>query len=134
MAYKKKNPPYIARLFFSRPTITNRNRDPRVLAVEFIEIFESKYGQQHIEFFKGGYSQALEKARKDLRFLLVILQSDDHDDTELFNRETLTSQRLIDFIQDKNMLVWAGNVRETEPHKGKLLNYTVYKNLVYKEK
>lgn len=134
MAYKKKNPPYIARLFFSCPTITNRNRDPRVLAVEFIEIFESKYGQQHIEFFKGGYSQALEKARKDLRFLLVILQSDDHDDTELFNRETLTSQRLIDFIQDKNMLVWAGNVRETEPHKGKLLNYTVYKNLVYKEK
>lgn len=76
----------LARLFFSRPTITNRNRDPRVLAVEFIEKFESKYGSQHVEFFKGGYSQALEKARKDLRFLLVILQSDDHDDTELFNR------------------------------------------------
>lgn len=77
---------FVARLFFSRPAIANRNRDSRVLAVEFTEKFESKYGSQHVAFFKGGYSQALEKARKDLRFLLVILQSDDHDDTDLFNR------------------------------------------------
>lgn len=70
----------------SRPAITQKKRDPRVLAVEFIESFEDKYGTRHIEFFRGGYSQALEKARKDLRFMLVLLYSEDHDDTETFCR------------------------------------------------
>ena len=77
---------FLTARLLSRPTITNKPRDPRVLAFEFIETFEQNYGQHHVEFFKGGYSQALEKARKDLRFMLVILQSDDHDDTKEFNR------------------------------------------------
>ncbi|GAA5812023.1 hypothetical protein MFLAVUS_005472 [Mucor flavus] len=106
----------------SRPTITNKPRDPRVLAFEFIELFETKYGQVHVEFFKGGYSQALEKARKDLRFMLVILQSDDHDNTDEFNKNTLTSTRFIEFIKQKNILVWGGNVRESEAHK---VSYTL---------
>ncbi|RCH82587.1 hypothetical protein CU097_000781, partial [Rhizopus azygosporus] len=63
-----------------------------------------------------GYSQALEKARKELRFMLVVLQSDDHDDTELFCRQ------LIDYVKEKNILVWGGNVRETEAHK---VSYTL---------
>lgn len=88
------------------------------MAFEFIELFETKYGQEHVEFFKGGYSQALEKARKDLRFMLVILQSDDHDNTDEFNKNTLTSTRFIEFIKQKNILVWGGNVRESEAHKG----------------
>ena len=70
----------------TRPAITQKKRDPRVLAVEFIESFENKYDSHHIEFFRGGYSQALEKARKDLRFMLVLLYSEDHDDTETFCR------------------------------------------------
>jgi FAS-associated factor 2 len=109
----------IARII-SRPAITNnsKKRDPRVLAFEFIESFEAKYGQNHVEFFKGGYSQALEKARRELRFMLVILQSDDHDNTLSFCRDTLTSTRVIDFIKEKNILVWAGNVVESEAHKG----------------
>lgn len=76
----------IARIIMARPAITQKKRDPRVLALEFIESFEQKYGSHHIEFFRGGYSQALEKARKDLKFMLVLLHSDDHDDTEAFCR------------------------------------------------
>lgn len=89
------------------------------MAFEFTESFEAKHGANHVDFFKGGYSQALEKARKELRFMLVILQSDDHDDTQEFSRETLASSQVIDFIKDKNILVWGGNVRESEAHKGK---------------
>lgn len=37
-------------------------------------------------------------------------------------RDTFTSDRLVNFIRDKNILVWAGNVRETEAHK---VSYTL---------
>ncbi|CAO3634861.1 unnamed protein product [Mucor hiemalis] len=108
-----------SRIILSRPAITSdkKPRDPRVLAFEFNEAFEVKYGRQHVDFFLGGYSQALEKARKDLRFMLVILLSEDHDDTPAFCRDTLTSTRVIEFLKEKNVLVWGGNVRESEAHK-----------------
>jgi hypothetical protein len=34
-------------------------------------------------------------------------------------RDTLTADLLIDYIKERNILVWAGNVRESEAHKGK---------------
>ncbi|ORZ14517.1 hypothetical protein BCR42DRAFT_329118 [Absidia repens] len=48
--------------------------------------------------------------------MLVVLSSDEHDDTEQFCRQTLTNEDLIEFIQSKNMLVWAGNVGQSEAH------------------
>ena len=36
-----------------------------------------------------------------------------------FIRDTLTDTRVIDFFKDKNILLWCGNVRESEAHKGK---------------
>lgn len=84
----------IARIL-SRPSITNntnrstssqQRQDPRTVAARFLREFELKYGETHIDFFQGGYSQALEIARRDLRFLLVVLQSDEHDDTDTFCR------------------------------------------------
>lgn len=37
----------------------------------------------------------------------------------LYHRNTLTSQELIDYMGQHNILVWAGNVRETEAFQGK---------------
>lgn len=34
-------------------------------------------------------------------------------------RDTLTAELLIDYIKEKNILVWGGNVHESEAHKGK---------------
>lgn len=34
-------------------------------------------------------------------------------------RETLTSKCLIDYTREKNILIWGGNVKESESHKGK---------------
>ncbi|KAI8878707.1 UBX-domain-containing protein, partial [Backusella circina FSU 941] len=112
----------IASRLIYRPAITHRQREPRLLATEFINTFEAKYGSTHVDFFRGGYSQALEKARRELRFMLVLLQSDDHDETDSFCKETLVSSRVIDFVKEKNILVWAGNVHESEAHK---VSYTL---------
>jgi FAS-associated factor 2 len=115
---------FASRIWFQRQSITAHRepRDARVLAYEFKQTFESKHGKRHVEFFQGGYSQALEKARKELKFLLVILQSDDHDDTDLFCKETLTSRHMIDYLKEKSILVWGGNVKEAESHK---VSYTL---------
>jgi FAS-associated factor 2 len=69
-----------------RPSITPPRRDPRSEADRFLREFESNYGTRHPEFFPGGYSQALAKAKEELKYLLVILQSDEHDDTDKFCR------------------------------------------------
>ena len=87
----KLNFRFIARLL-SRPSITShtssqqQRQDPRSVAARFLREFEMKYGESHLEFYQGGYSQALENARRDLRYLMVVLQSDEHDDTEQFSR------------------------------------------------
>ena len=56
----------------------------RELSKAYQRDFDNKYGATGLEFFVGSYLQALDKAKADLKFLLVILQSDEHDDTEPF--------------------------------------------------
>ncbi|KAI8388915.1 uncharacterized protein BYT42DRAFT_544127 [Radiomyces spectabilis] len=106
---------YISR-FVTRPAIasTAQRQDARSVADRFLREFEAKYGEQHLDFFQGGYSQCLEIARRELRLLLVILQSDEHDDTDEFCRNTVASDELIEYVRQNNVLVWGGNVREAE--------------------
>ncbi|KAG0181631.1 hypothetical protein DFQ29_007617 [Apophysomyces sp. BC1021] len=122
-------------------TDRSQRRDPRALASQFLREFREYYGDRHVEFFQGGYSEALEKARRELRYLVIILQSDEHDDTEkfcryvlfviqverhlTFVRETLVSTELIEFMDNNNVLIWGGNVREVESHQGKCPHYTI---------
>ncbi|KAG0169788.1 hypothetical protein DFQ28_002643 [Apophysomyces sp. BC1034] len=102
------------RILSRRPITAPQRQDPRTIAARFLRDFEFTYGETHLDFFQGGYSQALETAKKELRFLLVVLQSDEHDDTDEFCRDTLTSTELIAFLHRHQILVWAGNVREAE--------------------
>uniref|UniRef100_A0A1D1XIS9 UBX domain-containing protein 10 n=1 Tax=Anthurium amnicola TaxID=1678845 RepID=A0A1D1XIS9_9ARAE len=103
--------------FIPRPTVgdgQNRQRDSQ-LAIQFIQKFVEKYGNVHPEFFRGTLSEALERAKNELRFAMVILQTDEHDNTVKFNRDTLTSESLITFLREKNILTWAGDVKDPEP-------------------
>ncbi|KAG9284715.1 hypothetical protein G9A89_002600 [Geosiphon pyriformis] len=108
--------------FTSQAAIANnqsqrlRAQEPRAAAAQFKRDFEEKYGTLHPDFFEGGYLQALEQAKSELRFLMVILQTDEHDNTEKFNNETLTSQILISFLRENNVLVWAGNIKDAEAY------------------
>ncbi|KAI9012587.1 hypothetical protein CLU79DRAFT_770033 [Phycomyces nitens] len=110
-----------------RRSTSTRSQDPQVLAREFQSEYEEKYGTTHPNFFQGGYSQALEVARRELRFLWVILQCDDHDATPKFCSETLASEELLAFLDTNNVLVWGGNVRNSEANRvSNTLHATTY--------
>ncbi|KAK7754597.1 UBX domain-containing protein 10 [Diatrype stigma] len=106
---------------------------PRDAAARFRREFEEEYGDvssssssenntaaaaARIPFFEGGFAQALDLAKKDLKFLLVILVSPEHDDTAPFTRETLLSDAVVGFLTDpnSNLLVWGGNVLDSEAY------------------
>lgn len=74
------------------------------------------YGVQHPTFYVGTYSQVINEAKKDLKFLLVYLHSKDHQDTNRFCRETLSNPELVEFI-NSNCLMWACNVDSLEGYR-----------------
>ena len=80
--------------------------------------FEEEYGNHSLHFFENGYAQAYDQAKEELKFLLVILISPEHDDTSTFIRETLLSQKTMDYINGprNNILLWAGNVQDSEAY------------------
>ena len=92
--------------------------NPRDTAARFGREFEEEYGRHELTFFDNGYAQAYDLAKKDLKFLLVILMSPEHDDTSIFIRETLLSQDVVHYINDpqNNILLWAGNVQDSEAY------------------
>ena len=83
----------------------------------FIEDFERKYGDQHPIFYKGSYAQALKEAKKDLRFLLVYLHSDLHQDTDTFCQSVLTHKEVITYINRNNLVFWACSVNMSEGYR-----------------
>jgi FAS-associated factor 2 len=91
---------------------------PRDSAARFRREFEEHYGNHNLPFFDGGSAQALDTAKRDLKFLLIVLMSPEHDDTESFTRDTLLSPEVVDFINDpaNNMILWGGNVLDSEAY------------------
>ena len=101
-----------------RNTTGRRPLKPRDTAARFIREFEEEYGSHSLKFFEDGYAQAYDLAKKDLKILLVILLSPEHDDTSTFVRETLLSADVQGFIENpqNNLILWAGNVQDSEAY------------------
>jgi FAS-associated factor 2 len=95
-----------------------RQLSPRDTAARFIREFEEEYGANELPFFEGGYAGAFDLAKKELKFLVVVLISPEHDETTSFIRETLLNQEVVDFIRnpENSMLLWAGNVQDSEAY------------------
>ncbi|KAL4787430.1 hypothetical protein BJX76DRAFT_4191 [Aspergillus varians] len=91
---------------------------PKDTAARFIREFEEEYGANSLEFLENGYNMALEKAHRDLKFLLVVLCAPEHDYTDAWVRETLMSKEVTDFINDpqNNIIIWGGNVQDAEAY------------------
>ncbi|KID95915.1 UBX domain protein, partial [Metarhizium majus ARSEF 297] len=91
---------------------------PQDTAARFKREFDEEYGQNDLPFFEGGLAQAHDLAKKELKFLLVVLLSPEHDDTASFIRETLLSQDVVDYIKDptNNIILWGGNVLDSEAY------------------
>ncbi|PBP28321.1 UBX domain protein [Diplocarpon rosae] len=91
---------------------------PRDAAARLKREFEEDYGVNTLPFFEGGYAQALDLAKKDLKFLVVVLLSSEHDDTSSFIRETLLSPEVQTFVNEptNNIVFWTGDVRDSEAY------------------
>lgn len=93
---------------------------PRDTAARFIREFEEEHGVDHgtLPFHEGGYAQAFDIAKRDLRYLVVVILSPEHDDNALFVRETLLSPEFVTFVKDpqNNIILWAGTVQDAETY------------------
>lgn len=101
-----------------RSTNGRRMLLPRDTASRFKREFEEEYGPNELPWFEGGFAQAQDLAKKELKFLLFVLVSPEHDDTESFMRETLLSPQVVAFINDPNndIVLWGGNVLDSEAY------------------
>lgn len=80
--------------------------------------FEEEYGTHSLPFFENGYAQAIDMAKRDLKFLLVVLLSPEHDENSTFVQETLLSSEVVDYITkaENNIILWAGSVQDSEAY------------------
>ncbi|KAI0395201.1 UBX domain-containing protein [Xylariaceae sp. FL0594] len=91
---------------------------PADTAARFRREFEEEYGANTLPFYEGGFAQALDRAKQELRFLLIVLMSPEHDDTESFVRDTLLAPEVVSFLNDPNndIILWGGNVLDSEAY------------------
>lgn len=108
-------PRLLNRLYSGRALQPSRDTGRRPLnptdtAARFMREFEEEYGVTHgtLPFHESGYAQAFDLAKRDLKHLLVVLLSPEHDDTAPFVRDTLLSPDLIEYIKDpaNNIVLW----------------------------
>ncbi|KAM0280140.1 hypothetical protein ACHAQH_004212 [Verticillium albo-atrum] len=101
-----------------RNTTGRRMLMPQDTAARFKREFEEEYGSNELPWFEGGIAQAQDLAKKDLKFLWVVLMSPEHDDTESFTHETLLAPEVVNFINDptNNIILWGGNVLDSEAY------------------
>jgi FAS-associated factor 2 len=101
-----------------RNTSGRRQLNPRDTAARFKREFEEQYGPNELPFFDGGYAQARDLSQKELKFLLVVLISPEHDSTSTFAHDTLLAPEVVRFLRDpsNNIVLWAGNVEDSEAY------------------
>lgn len=129
-------PRLLARFWSGRTSRPSRDTgrkplNPRDTAARFMREFEEEYGVTHgtVPFHEGGYAQAFDIAKRELKYLLVILLSPEHDDTAPFVRETLLSPDFIQFVKQpsNNIILWAGTVQDAEAYQvASALNVTKF--------
>lgn len=102
----------------SQRSAGRRPLNPRDTAARFIREFEEEHGPNELPFHEGGYASAFDLAKKDLKFLLVVLVSPEHDLTRPFIRDTLLAPSVVSFLRDpaNNVLLWAGSVSDSEAY------------------
>ncbi len=99
-----------------RQTSNRRVTLPKETAQRFRRDFEEEYGAHGLPFYEGGHAQALDAAKGELKFLLTVLLSPEHDDTESFVRDTLLAPEVVSFLADpsSNVIIWGGNMLDSE--------------------
>lgn len=100
--------------------------DPRGDVLKFIDEYNTKY-PLHPVFYRGTYAQALNDAKRELKFLLIYLHSETKSqqvvvdqqrvtETVNFCRSTLANAEVIDYI-NRNMILWGADVASPEGYR-----------------
>jgi FAS-associated factor 2 len=91
---------------------------PRDTAARFIREFEEEYGTKELPFREMGYAHLLDEAKRDLKYLLVIILSPEHDDMAAYVHDTLLAPEVMSFLrnQDNNIILWGGSVQDPEAY------------------
>jgi FAS-associated factor 2 len=113
-------PQLLARLSSSNAARASNRRalKPRDTAARFIREFEEEYGTKEIPFREMGYAHLLDEAKRDLKYLLVIIFSPEHDDMAAYVHDILLSPEVLAFLrnQDNNIILWGGSVQDPEAY------------------
>lgn len=100
----------------SRPS--RRPLPPADNARRFVREFSEEHGPSNLPFAENGFNLSLDTAKRDLKFLLVVLLSPNHDDNASWVRETLLSTQFNQFIMShkNDTVLWGGNVQDAEAY------------------
>lgn len=114
-------PPFMTRfiqnLFIGRPVAIRRQLPPADTARRFIREFEETYTPPSpLPWVEAGFNLTLDNCKKDGKFLLVVLLSPSHDDTDEWVRQTLLSPEFYQFLHShrQEVVLWGGSVRDAE--------------------
>ncbi|BGP19349.1 hypothetical protein JCM10213_006855 [Rhodosporidiobolus nylandii] len=86
---------------------------------------QAREGERRLPaFFVGGYEAALKKAKDEMRLLMVVLSSEEHELDRAFKRDILSDPALVKELEEENVLVWGGDVGERDAFQvGQTLSY-----------
>ena len=115
-------PSFLSRLFTrliyqqSRPI--RRALPPGENTRRFIRELSEEYGENTLPFAETGFNLTLDNAKRDLKFILVVLLSPSHDENHTWVRDTLLSSQFRTFLESHRdeMILWGGNVRDSEAY------------------
>ena len=118
-------PNFIQRLITRYTSTGTTRRQRRALppaenARRFVQEFSEQYGPlfSNLPWAEHGFNLALDNAKKDLKFLLVVLISPSHDETALWIQDTLFTSTFTSFLgsHQSDTILWGGNVQDAEAY------------------
>lgn len=68
------------------------------------------------DFLECAYSEALYLVKREARWLLVYVHSAQHEDTKKFLTDVMSSDIFLDFIKQRHILCWGGEVSQSEAY------------------
>lgn len=66
------------------------------------------------DFLECAYSHALFIVKKEIRWLLVYIESDQNNDAIKFTNDVLINEKFLKFIKEREILVWGNDISESE--------------------
>eukprot|EP00941_MAST-03F_sp_MAST-3F-sp1_P000433 g433.t1 len=93
-------------------------------------MYNSTYTSHHPKYQECSYQEAVKRAKRESKFLLVYLHSPEHSNTLPFCMSIFSDPNLREFI-DNNMLVWGGSVHYPDGCRAaQSMGVTTYPSLV----